>query len=171
MASNFITYTKHAVGESSDLLATRYGAHLGHFIDTANDHDNCEIVARNAFYGVEENEDVWTVKAPAKTDHVYLILTSPIIYENYTAKMGEETNFYNAKGETMRGYELKLDDRFAVSAEGFASTPAVGKYVSQDGTTYKLTVSATAPTDTSFVGYIYAQANNGNYRIIVQKAD
>ena len=171
MATNFISYTEHAVCESTDLLGTRYGAHLGHFIDKAADHDNGSIVARDAFYADEDNNDVWTVKAPAKSDHVYLILTSPEIYENYTPKMAEEKNFYNGKGEVMRGYELKKDDRFTLSAKGFNGTAAVGKYVSQDGTGYQMVIADTAPTDTSFVGLIYDKANNGNYRVIVLKAE
>ena len=171
MASNFIVYTEHAVVESSDLLATRYGAHLGHFIDKSVDHDNGDIVARNAFYTDEDNEEVYTVKAPAKTDHVYLILSDPIIYTDYEKKMTEEKNFYNGTGEVMRGYELKVDDVFTASAKAFAGTPAVGSYVSQDGTTYKMAVSETLPSDTSFIGVIYKQANNGSYRVRVIKAD
>ena len=87
--------------------------------------------------------------------------------------MQEESNFYNAKGEAMRAYEIQDTDRFTLSAEAFNedAAPAVGKYVVVDGTGYKLTTVDSKPnmTQYGFVGNIYEIANNGNYRVWVDK--
>ena len=45
-----------------------------------------------------------------------------------------ERNFYNAKGDVVRAYELAKGDVIEVSAEGFDKTPVVKKTVSADAT-------------------------------------
>ena len=59
-----------------------------------------------------------------------LVLSVPLIYEEYTTRMQEESNFYNAKGDLLRVYQLYVGDVFTLSAEGFDGTPEVGKTVS-----------------------------------------
>ena len=167
MGAKFFNYAKHGVCETSGVTASICG-HLYH-LKADVDIDNGSVVALGDFVKGE----VWKAKIPAKTDKVILINTSVVIYETYTKKCQEESNFFNEKGETMRGFEVRVTDTFTLSEECFEenSTPAAGKYVSVDGIGYKLTVSDTAPTDTAFVGYIYDIAPNGNFRIIVQKND
>ena len=164
MASKFITYTKHGVAESSAMLGTTGGAHIANFVASA-DLDNGSVFARGTYAG----NGLWNAKVAAKTDVLFIAITSPVIYEEYTKKMQEESNFYNAAGEEIRGYKAMVDDTVTLSAECFSGTPAVGKYVAQDGTGYKLVVSDTVPTGTAFVGFIYEVATNGNFRVLVQK--
>lgn len=52
-----------------------------------------------------------------------------MIYEEYTTAMQHESNFYNANGDIVRGYELYKGDIFELSKEGFEGTPEKGKSV------------------------------------------
>lgn len=168
MATKLLDYSNvFGVAESSDLTATIAG-HLYH-LQAMEDIENGSFSAIDPTTFV--SGDVFQTKVPAKADPVALILTSPLIYEDYTAIMQEERNFYNAKDSVVRAYQLQPTDRFALSKECFTTTlePAVGKYIAMDGAGYKATVYEAAPEDTAFVGYIYDVATNGNYRIFVMK--
>lgn len=169
MASTFSNYvaTKHGVAESTLLKATKVGHHYN-LVNESKDIDNGSV----AVIGDRKKADVFEAKVPAKGDKIVLILTAPKIYEEYTTKMQEESNFYNGKGEVMRAYEIQDTDRFTLSTEAFNSDAelAVGKYVFVDGTDFKLTTGEKpSMTEYGFVGHIYEVAANGNYRIWVDK--
>ena len=167
MASNFITYTKHGVAESTLLKATQVGHHYN-LVNESKDIDNgsvCKI-------GDRLRSDVFKADIPTKGDKIVLILTAPKIYQEYETRMQEESNFYNGKGEVMRAYEIQDTDRFTLSTEAFADDAelAVGKYVFVDGTGYKLTTGEKPNmTEYGFVGHIYEVAANGNHRSWVDK--
>lgn len=169
MASNFSNYapTKHGVAESTLLKATKVGHHYNLVADVDVDNGSVAVI------GDRVKSDLFKAKVPAVGDKIVFILTAPKIYEEYTTRMQEESNFYNAKGEAMRAYEIQDTDRFTLSAEAFNedAAPAVGKYVVVDGTGYKLTTVDSKPnmTQYGFVGHIYEIANNGNYRVWVDK--
>jgi hypothetical protein len=170
MASNFSNYDppKHGVGESTLMKATQVGHHYN--LEADVDIDNGSVAAIGDYI----RDDVFEAKIPAIGDKIVLILSEPEIYEEYKTSMQEESNFYNAAGETMRGYETQDTDRFSLSTEAFDddAAPAVGEYVGVTGTGYKLTTLGTEkPSTTSrgFLGHIYAVAANGNYRIWVDK--
>ena len=170
MASTFSNFVadKHGVAESTLLKATKVGHHYN-LVNESKDIDNGSV----AVIGDRKKADVFEAKVPTKGDKIVLILTAPKIYEEYTTRMQEESNFYNAAGEAMRAYEIQDTDRFTLSAECFDedAVPEVGKYVVVNGTDYKLTTADSKPDMTTygFVGHIYAIANNGNYRIFVDK--
>lgn len=46
------------------------------------------------------------------------------IAEDWTNTWKKESNFYNAKGDVVRGYALHKGDVFEVSVEGFDGQPA-----------------------------------------------
>lgn len=169
MASSIFNYeTKHGVAESSLLKATQVGHHYN-LVNTTTDIDNGSLAKIGNYIAA----DKWQAAVPAVGDKVVLILTAPKIYEEYTKRMQEECNFYNAKGEVMRAYELQDTDRFTVTAECFGedAVPAVDSYVYVDGTTFKMTANATQPSMTTygFVGKIYEKTTDGKYRIFVMK--
>lgn len=84
----------------------------------------------------------WYVEVTNPGDAI-LILTTPLIYEEYTTAMKHESNFYNQNGDITRGYELFKGDIFELSAEGFVTkTPEKGKKVTVDTATNKLAVGA-----------------------------
>lgn len=168
MAEKFITYTKHGVAESTLLKATKVGHHYN-LVNEDTDIDNGSV----AKIGEYVKADLFKAEVPAVGDKIVLILTAPKIYAEYTTQMQEESNFYNGAGEAMRAYEIQDTDRFTLSLEAFNgdAVPEVGKYVVVDGTGFKLSVVDDKPDMTTygFVGHIYAIANNGNFRIWVDK--
>ena len=168
MASKLIGYSNvYGVAESSDLTSTIAG-HLYH-LKATEDLENGSFTAIDPTTFVAG--DVFKTKKPAKGDSVALVLTSPEIYEDYRPKMQEEQNFYNAKDDIVRAYQLQKTDRFALSKECFTNPTeaAKGKYITMDGESFKATVAAADPGDCTFVGYIYDVAANGHFRIFVVK--
>lgn len=158
MATNMITYTKHAVCESSKIKATTCG-HIFN-VEAHKDLDNGSVVKLGDYLRAE----VYKALEPTASDAVVLVLTTPLIYEEYTTKMQHEYNFYNAMGDIMRCYELVPRDIFSVSVEGIEGTPAVGKFIVANGT--KLAV-ADSDAGNAFAGRIIEKAANGAYRIEV----
>ena len=181
MASIFdnIQYGGHCVAESTLMLATFSGGHF-YNVEANADVDNGTV----GVLGDYKRSDVWETKVPTKKDKIILHLTAPKIYREESKKDQEESNFYNGKGEVIRAYEVYETDRFTISAEGFASgaSPAVGQYVTvqdtpgadTDGESFKLTTAGAVDPNAGgvqygFVGYIYAKASNGSYRIFVKR--
>ena len=135
MATSFIDFsTKHAVAESTKLKATQIGNIWN--IEAKDAIDNGTIVKKGAYLRPEVYaEDTATtfagkiiekaanggfrVEVTAIGEGEGLVLSVPLIYEEYTTKMQEESNFYNAKGDILRVYELYVGDVFTVSAEAF----------------------------------------------------
>lgn len=153
MAVNFFNFTEHAVAGSTSLLATEGGAHIRNIVAAA-DIDNGCIVGKGDWNGMEIYKETtagtfsgkilgqaangnWYIEVVQATN-CWLVLTSPLIYEDYASKFQDEKNFYNAKDDIMRCYELKPYDVFELSAVGISGTPTVGATVNV--TTKKITV-------------------------------
>ena len=146
MATSFINFdNKHAVAESTNLKATIVGNIWN--IKATNDIDNGCIVKRGDYVAPEYYAEAaateftgkiiekaangnFRVEVTAVGELAGLVLSVPLIYEEYTTRMQEESNFYNAKGDLLRVYQLYVGDVFTLSAEGFDGTPEVGKTVS-----------------------------------------
>lgn len=154
MATNFLNFKKHTVAGSSKLKATIAGHIFNIQID--KDMDNGVLVSKGDYV---ESEVYKAADAPAEfkgkvvelaaNGNYYievetpadalLVLTTPLIYEEGTSQMQNESNFYNAAGDIVRAYQLYKDDIFEISAEGFAATPAKGDEVSFDSSSLKFT--------------------------------
>lgn len=150
MATSFINFsTKHGVAESTNLKATIVGNIWS--VQAAADIDNGAIVARGDYVAPEyyaeaaasgsfagkiiekANNGMWRVLVTAAADTDGLVLSVPLIYENWTTRMQEESNFFNKKDDLLRVYQLCVGDVFSVSAECFTTTPtdaSIGKAVS-----------------------------------------
>ena len=146
MATSFINFdNKHAVAESTNLKATIVGNIWN--IKATNDIDNGCIVKRGDYVAPEYYAEAaateftgkiiekaangnFRVEVTAVGELEGLVLSVPLIYEEYTTRMQEESNFYNAKGDLLRVYQLYVGDVFTLSAEVFDGTPEVGKTVS-----------------------------------------
>lgn len=152
MATNFIQFTKHAVAGSSKLKATVAGHIFNIKID--EDLDNGTLVAKGdyvapevykakdstGFAGVILDRAAngnWYVEVTEPGDAL-LLLSVPLIYEEYTKSMQHESNFYNAAGDIVRAYELYENDIFELSAEGFEGTPEKGKAVTVENKRLKI---------------------------------
>lgn len=144
--------TKHAVAEQTKIKATECGHMFNLLAD--KDYDNGVVVAKNEY----QYDDVYSVKdstgfrgtivdiaangnfivhVTAPGDGL-LVLSAPFSYVTDPARFAAEDQFYNATGDIMRAYELVKDDEFAVSAEGFDTTPSKGQTVTVTATTRKL---------------------------------
>jgi len=165
MATNFYNRVAHGVAESSALLGTEGGSHVLNFKAPA-DLDNGSFVSLSSF----DAGDVWNCTYPDADKAVFLILSSPLIYEESERWMQEESNFYNKAADIVRGYHLAQFDRFALSDEAFAAnaTPAVGSYLTFPASSYKAGVTTTKP-QSGFCARVYDQASNGLWRIIVEE--
>ena len=146
MATSFINFdTKHAVAESTKLKATQIGNIWN--IEAKEAIDNGRIVKKGKYLRPEVYQEdtattfagkiiekaangAYRVEVTAIGDGEGLVLSVPLIYEEYTTKMQEESNFFNAKGDILRVYGLYVGDVFTLSADGFDGVPEVNKTVS-----------------------------------------
>lgn len=139
---------KHAVAFPSKLLAQNGGKHI-YNIELATDTDNGNLVKRGSFIDLDLYEEEaavtfegviqkqaangnWYVEVVNPGDSLFVYMQA-FIAEEWTNKFKAESNFYNAAGDVVRGYELAVGDVFEVSAEGFTGTPEAGKTVSVAG--------------------------------------
>ena len=139
---------KHAVAFPSKLLAQNGGKHI-YNIELATDTDNVNLVKRGSFIDLDLYEEEaaatfegiiqkqaangnWYVEVVNPGDALFVYMQA-FIAEEWTNKFKAESNFYNAAGDIVRGYELAVGDVFEVSAEGFTGTPEAGKTVSVAG--------------------------------------
>ena len=136
---------KHAVAFPSKLLAQTYGKHI-YNIELASDTDNGNLVARGDFLDLdlyaeaEVTEFAGIIRKQAANGNWYVEVVTPgdalfvymqaFIAEDWTNTFKKESNFFNAAGETVRGYELAVGDVFEVSAVGFDGEPVEGATVS-----------------------------------------
>lgn len=146
MATSFINFdNKHAVAESTNLKATIVGNIWN--IKATDDIDNGCIVKRGDYVAPEYYAEAeateftgkiiekaangnYRVEVTAVGELEGIVISVPLIYEEYTTRMQEESNFFNAKDDLLRVYQLYVGDVFTLSAEGFDGTPEVGKTVS-----------------------------------------
>lgn len=157
MATNFLNYTKHAVAGSTKLAATTATGGLGIAnIKISVDRDNGAILGKGEYvapqYYAEADATTFTGKIIEKAangnwyvevetaENAYLLLQVPLIYEQMTAQMQYESNFYNAANDICRCYPLVPGDVFELSAEGFVGDPTKGAAVSVDADTKRVSV-------------------------------
>lgn len=157
---------KHIVAESTNLVATNYGRHIFN-VKASEDIDNGKVVDIDKMK-YEENE-YFTMVEPTATSRVGLILSVPVGPDEKPLTATYEYNFYNGKNEIMRVYELAVDDKFTISANGFSGVPEVGKYVEADG--YDLKINDSEPTATFYGEIIEVIKRTGGtfYKVLVRK--
>lgn len=164
MASNYAklmaSATKHAVAGSTRLLATNYGKHI-FSVKITEDMDNGCIIGVGDFHAMEYYDQAaagtftgkivgqasngnYYVEVATVDDSTVLVLTTPLLYEEWTKELQEEWQFFNANGDIVRAYGLAPHDVFELSAEGFDGDPVVGRGVTVNASTHKLTVAAAA---------------------------
>jgi len=156
MATNFINFeTKHAVAGSSKLHATTAGHIYNIQIETTAGLDNGSVIGIGAYVEPEVYKEAaapTTFEAVVddvaangnyyvrvtKPEGALLVLSVPSTYYDYTSQMKAESNFYNAKGEIARAYELYAGDIFELSKEGFTGEFVKGDKVEVDAASHKL---------------------------------
>lgn len=124
----------HVVAESTNLLSTNFGGGHIYSIAIAEDLDNGMIVARDVYDDKEYEDEVWTMKAYAAGDEPLLLLNPPVVPFTALKTYADEDRFYNAKGDRVRAYTLRVGDRFSLSEAAFDKDPEEKKYVTFDAT-------------------------------------
>lgn len=122
----------HIVCESTNILSTHFGGGHIYSIAISEDMDNGLLVAR-ADYAAEEYEDeVWEMKEYAAGDEPLLLLNPPVLPFAELQGYATEDRFYNAEGDRVRAYTLRVGDRIALSEKAFDTAPAEKQYVTFD---------------------------------------
>lgn len=150
MATSFINFsTKHGVVETTNMKATIVG-NIWSIKAAANIDNGCivglgayqapeyyaEAAASNTFAGkiIEKaNNGLWRVQITACDENDGVVATPELIYENWTTKMQDRSNFFNAKDDLMRVLQVHVNDVITFSDECFTTTPtdaSIGKAVS-----------------------------------------
>lgn len=145
MATNLNYDAIHTVAYPSKVLAQNGGAHI-YNVELNTDCDNGAIVKRGDFIDLDLYEEAtastmtgviqkqaangnWYVEITANDDHELFVYMPAFIAEEYTKSFKNEKRFFNAAGETVRGYDLVVGDVVELSVEGFNGTPEAGKAV------------------------------------------
>lgn len=134
-------FDTHVVAFPSKVIASKGGKHI-YNIQLATDTDNGNFIGKGDFVELDlyKEATVATISAKivgkATNGHYYVEITAdtdalfvyqePLIAEEYSNAFKKESNFYNAKGDVVRAYELAKGDVVEVSAEAFDGTPTVG---------------------------------------------
>lgn len=158
MAIAGITYGGHAVCESTKLKATTAGHIMNVKISEAM--DNGSLVSLGAYQG----QDVYAAGKVVAGKTPYLVLSVPLIYEQFNSRVQDEDNFYNAANDIVRAYELHVGDVFALSTEGFSGTPSVGAAVGGEANKNQIKVGGTV----GFTGKIIGQDHKGLWLVNVE---
>lgn len=149
MAIKF-TIENHAYAFPTKVLAGNGGEHILN-IELTSDADNGCIVSAGDYKSFDNYVEA---EAPAAYEakivdvaadgNFYVEVVNPadaiLVYEvpviaeqNYDSRFKAIKNFYNLKGDVVRGYVLHKHDIYELSEEGFEGTPEVGKTVTITG--------------------------------------
>ena len=137
---------KHAYCFPTKVLAGNGGEHILN-IELTNDADNGSIVSVGNYVSFDNYMEA---EAPAAYEgkivdvaadgNFYVEVVEPadavLVYEvpviaeqNYDSRFKAIKNFYNLKGDVVRGYVLHKHDIYELSEEGFEGTPDLVKTV------------------------------------------
>lgn len=122
----------HIVAESTNILSSNFGGGHLYSIAITEDMDNGLLVSREVYANDEYEDEVWTMKKYAAGDEPLLLLNPPVVPFTALKTYADEDRFYNAKGDRVRAYTLRIGDRFSLSEAAFDKAPEEKKYVTFD---------------------------------------
>ena len=131
MAQDIIN-ANHIVCESTNILSTNFGGGHIYSIAISEDMDNGLLVARAEYAADEYEDEVWNMKEYAAGDEPLLLLNPPLLPMTELRGYATEDRFYNAEGDRVRAYTLRLGDRITLSENAFDTAPAAKQYVTFD---------------------------------------
>ena len=142
MAQDMVKNT-HIICESTNILSSNFGGGHIYSIDITEDMDNGLLVARDVYDDAEYEDETWTMKKYEAGDEPLLLLNPPVVPFTALKTYADEDRFYNAKGDRVRAYTLRIGDRFSLSEVAFDKAPEEKKYVTYDavGKVYKVVES------------------------------
>ena len=140
MAQDIIN-ANHIVCESTNILSSNFGGGHIYSIAVSEDMDNGLLVARADYVAEEYEDEVWNMKEYAAGDEPLLLLNPPLLPLTELRGYAIEERFYNAKGDRVRAYTLRLGDRITMSEDAFETAPAAKQFVTFDADAKKYVVS------------------------------
>lgn len=156
----------HCVAETSNLRCVHYAERIWDAV-AAEDIDN-------GTFGYLENPTdggvIHNFVKGTKAGNFVVMAHNPEWTED-TSRMTNQRKdkFYIAEGIPFRAYTLHVGDEFALSPEGFAGTPEVGKYVTVDANG-KLKIEDAAPEgDVVMVGKIMRKRQIGSTLVTAER--
>lgn len=152
MAQDIIN-ANHIVCESTNILSTNFGGGHIYSVAVSEDMDNGLLVARAEYVAEEYEDEVWNMKEYAAGDEALLLLNPPLLPLTELRGYAIEERFYNAKGDRVRAYTLRVGDRITLSENAFDTAPAAKQYVTYDAAA-KQYVVGDAKTDGQFCAQI-----------------
>lgn len=168
MAQDWIN-ANHIICESTNILSTNFGGGHIYSIEVQEDMDNGLLVARDEFVNDQYEDEVWKAKAYAAGDEPLLLLNPPLLPMTELRGYATEDRFYNAKGDRVRAYTLRVGDRITLSENAFSEVPAEKQYVTFDAAAKEYVVSD-AKTEGQFCAQVLtkiARTNQMMYKIQV----
>lgn len=159
----------HIVAESTNILSTNFGGGHIYSIAITEDMDNGLLVARDAYVADEYEDEVWKMKAYAAGDEPLLLLNPPVVPFTGLQGYATEDRFYNAEGDRVRAYTLRVGDRITLSEEAFDTAPNEKQYVTFDAGSKQYVVSGSA-TEGQFCAQVLTKivrSNMSMYKIQV----
>ena len=160
MAQDWIN-ANHIICESTNILSTNFGGGHIYSIAIAEDMDNGLLVARAEYANEEYEDEVWNAKAYAAGDEALLLLNPPLLPMTELRGYATEDRFYNAAGDRVRAYTLRVGDRITLSENAFDAAPAVKQYVTFDAAAKKYVVGD-AKTEGQFCAQILTKIPRTN---------
>ena len=131
MAQDIIN-ANHIVCESTNILSTNFGGGHIYSIAISEDMDNGLLVSRADYVADEYEDEVWNMKEYAAGDEPLLLLNPPLLQMTELRGYNTEDRFYNAEGDRVRAYTLRVGDRITLSEAAFDTAPEAKKYVTFD---------------------------------------
>ena len=136
-----IMNANHIVAESTNILSTNFGGGHIYSIAIEEDMDNGLLVARSEYVAEEYEDEVWKAKAYAAGDEPLLLLNPPTMPMTELRGYATEDRFYNAAGDRVRAYTLRVGDRISLSEVAFDAAPKAKQYVTFDASAKQYVVS------------------------------
>ena len=149
----------HAVCETTNLRAVHYAKRIWDAVSDV-DIDNGTLGYLDGQH--EEGGVIYDFKAGTKDGAEVVLVHMPEWTED-TSRMTNQRKdkFTNVANRPFRAFTLAEGDEFALSAEGFAGTPEIGKYVSIDANG-KLEVADAPVEGAAMVGKIMRKRQIGS---------
>ena len=149
----------YSVCETTNLRAVHYAERIW---DAVADFD-----VENGTIGYLENPSdegvIHNFKAGTMDGKKLVLAHMPEWTEDTTNRLNQRKDkFVNKKGIPFRCFTLAVGDEFALSPEGFAAEPVVGKYVTVDANGKLAIAGDTAPEGAAFVGKIMRKRKIGS---------
>lgn len=146
--------------ETTNLRAVHYAERIWDGISDVN-VDNGTLGYLDGQF--EDGSMIYNFKAGTKESAPVVLVHSPEWTED-TSRMTNQRKdkFTNVAGRPFRCYTLAVGDEFALSENGFMSTPEVGKYVTIDASGKLAIAGDTAPEGAQMVGKIMRKRQIGS---------